>query len=156
MRTCRRLAIIALAAILAGCQSDSRESRASGDERRQPPAERETPAKMIEYLIGEWEITDVTGGANDLETENRRIEFTSEARYIVHAGDQVIDSGAYRMNEQLNNLYLESFDDKRPREFEIEFQADEMTLRERDSASGDARYVYRRIEPASVAPDDTP
>lgn len=144
--------------MIAGCQGDTRQENATGNENRQPPAEQETPLKMIEFLIGEWELVSATGGQNTQQQENRRIEFTNEARYIISAGGQKIDSGAYRMNEQLKNLYLENEADERPQEFEVDVQGDQMTLTPRDPASGqeNVQYVYRRAGPASIPPDKTP
>lgn len=144
--------------MIAGCQGDTRQENATGNENRQPPSEQETPLKMIEFLIGEWELVNATGGQNTQQQENRRLEFTNEARYIVRAGGQKIDSGAYRMNEQLKNLYLESEANERPQEFEVDVQGDQMTLTPRDPASGqeNVQYVYRRAGPASIPPDKTP
>ena len=69
-------------------------------------ANKELLQKLIEYLIGEWQMesgsTSAEGGPGE------RITFTTEARYIVHEGNQKVDSGAYRMNQQLRHIYLES------------------------------------------------
>jgi|SRR5690606_1913709 hypothetical protein len=142
---------------LLACQGDNRQSEATGDENRQPPAERETPLKLIEVLVGEWELISSSGGDGG-QPESQRLTFTQEARYIIRADGQKIDSGAYRMNEQLQNIYLESEATMRPREFELEVQGDQITLTPRDGESEgrSTRYVYRRAGPASIPPDKTP
>ena len=72
--------------------------------------------------------------------------FTEEARYIQYSGGQKIDSGAYRMNEQLRNLYLESEANGQPREFEIDLQQNRMTLKPKSAnQGGDQTQTYRRI-----------
>ena len=57
------------------------------------------------------------------------------------------------MNEQLNNLYLESELNGKPREFEVRLQSDTMTLKPNDGGQNDTAYTYRRVGPASIPPD---
>lgn len=102
----------------------------------------ETPTKLIERLVGEWELQG--GGEGDA---NERIRFTEEARYIAYSGNQKVDSGGYRMNEQLQNLYLESEAGDQPREYEITMKQGVLTLTPRDGPpnGGAASYTYRRV-----------
>lgn len=132
---------------LASCDRDNRQAKETESANPDP----ETPVKLIEYLVGDWEMTSASGE----DSPGKRITFTTEARYIVYDGTETVDSGAYRMNEQLNNIYLESEADENPREYEIELNPRQMTLTPNDAASGQgaSAYVYRRVGPASIPPD---
>lgn len=110
----------------------------------------ETPAKMIESLVGEWQIDRILNGeqnvTNDQGGANQTLTFTNEARYIQRSGNQKVDSGAYRMNEQLNNLYLESETNEQPQEWEVAFESGTMTLTRAAAGNtkGNLQYIYRR------------
>ncbi len=102
--------------------------------------------KMIDNLVGEWKIDSVQSGAQSNDTANRNNEtltFTQEARYIVRSDGKKIDSGAYRMNEQLKNLYLESEANEKPREYEIKVSQDTLILSSRED-KGETVYIYSR------------
>ena len=150
---------IFMAIALHSCQSDNRESNESNNaNEQQANTKEETPVKMMEILIGEWQLANgATGGGNAGQGGGpvERIRFTEEARYIGYSGNQKVDSGAYRMNEQLRNLYLESEATEQPREYEISLQQDALTLKPRQPQAGQdaASYTYRRVGPASVPPD---
>ena len=108
---------------LGACQNDTRQN--TEREKNQPNTQRESPVKLIEYLVGDWQTNDATGNRNgDQQSLGEELTFTSEARYIIRKGGQKVDSGAYRMNEQLMNLYLESETSKTPREFELDIKGD--------------------------------
>ena len=131
MKTNLRLIIFLTLLTLHACQQDSRQS--SENETAETNTEKDTPKKLIESLVGEWQ-TDTSGEgqqspAGGEEGENERMIFTQEARYIHYSGNEKVDSGAYRMNEQLRNLYLESEANAEPREFEIDLQGSTMTLK---------------------------
>lgn len=135
---------------LGACSTDNRQN--TGNDNSRVNTQQDTPVKLIEYLIGEWQVQSSDGGNGPGE----RITFTAEARYIVHKGGQKVDSGAYRMNEQLNNLYLESEANEEPREFELQLESETMRLTPRETnaqQSAGGGFVYRRIGPASVPPD---
>lgn len=140
------LATVALLT-LQSCQSDQRgDTSTDQTEKEDKPeanTERESPTKMIEQLVGEWEST--TGGQQGQE-DAKRIRFTSEARYILYEGNQKIDSGAYRMNEQLRNLYLESEIDAKTKEFEVGLSNNQLTMKPRETTgqAGDKQEIYRR------------
>ena len=127
---------------LHACQTETREN--TNADNQEANTEQESPVKMIEQLVGEWEMDSIVGASGEQE-KNQRLTFTEEARYVLHSGNNMIDSGAYRMNEQLRNLYLESETNKTPREFEIELQDDRMVLSAKQSnqATG-TQYIYRR------------
>lgn len=102
--------------------------------------------KMIDYLVGEWKIDSVQSGAASNDTAGRKNEtltFTQEARYIVRSGNDKVDSGAYRMNEQLKNLYLESEANEKPREYEIQVSKDTLILSSKED-KGETVYIYSR------------
>lgn len=133
--------------IVYGCTSD--RSHDGQNDTQQTNTEQESPVKLIEILVGEWE----SQGGGDGQAGDR-IRFTEEARYIAYSGNQKVDSGAYRMNEQLKNLYLESESNERPREFEINVEGDMLTLtpRENQNQPQDQRgsFTYRRVGSSSA------
>jgi hypothetical protein len=141
---------------LSACNNDNR--RDTENDNTDVNTRQDTPVKMIEYLVGEWQMMDRAGGGGGNRDgqggPGERIAFTSEARYIVYQGNQKVDSGAYRMNEQLNNLYLESEANEKPREFELHLKSDTLTLNAKSgSGQNGAAYTYRRVGAASVPPD---
>lgn len=136
-----------------GSESTSRDTPADETgENSEVNTEQETPTKMIEYLVGDWQVERIVSGQQDVTNNhggvNQTLRFTNEARYIRQSGNQKIDSGAYRMNEQLNNLYLESETNEQPEEWEVAFESGRMTLSRKangnNNANGDLKYVYRR------------
>lgn len=129
---------------LQACQPDNRES-AQNDGQQKPPAKEESPVKMIEELVGEWEQAGPARGAGNTQPDaSQTLTFTEEARYIVRQGNQKTDSGAYRMNEQLNNLYLESEANEDPREYEVELQRDTLILSAKEGSQGGDDQLYVR------------
>lgn len=130
------------------CQQDKREASADGRDTTEVNTRKESPAKLIEILVGEWELQDAAASnADRQEGTMERIRFTEEARYIGYAGDEKVDSGAYRMNEQLRNLYLESEADNVPREYEMDLQQNRLTLKPREAEAGrdNSSLTYQRI-----------
>lgn len=132
---------------LQGCQQDGRQS--SETDTARVNTEKATPTKLIEILVGEWE-RDASGATpsqtDGRENQSERMVFTQEARYIQYSGGQKLDSGAYRMNEQLRNLYLESEANGQPREFEIDLQRNRMTLKPKSADQAGAQtQTYRKI-----------
>lgn len=145
------LFLFSLATLLAlGCQTDNRQETANqNSDTTEVNTQQETPQKLIDYLVGEWAVDSAS--ASGQEGESQRIVFTHEARYIVYSGQQKIDSGAYRMNEQLTNLYLESELNEEPREYEMSTDGNTMTMKPKEAASsaGAATVTYRKIGPGS-------
>lgn len=139
------LLIPLLALLTLNCQTDNRQE--AEKDNTQVPAEQESPTKIIERVVGEWAID--TTAEDGQQHSGQRIIFTQEARYIVFSGEQKVDSGAYRMNEQLTNLYLESEMNGQPKEYELSMNGDQMTLKPTPSQtqdqSGGETATYRRI-----------
>lgn len=105
-----------------------------------------TPVKMIDNLVGKWKIDSASSrsaSGDKAGPKDQTITFTEEARYILRSGDQKVDSGAYRMNEQLKNLYLESEADEKPREYEIQVSQDTLILSSKED-KGETVYIYSR------------
>ncbi len=150
MKITLRLWGVVLFLTLASCNQDNRREDKSGT----APTEQKTPVKLIEYLIGEWEMASTPGQSDQQDNPGERIRFTTDARYIVFDGTTPVDSGSYRMNEQLTNIYLESDLEGNPREYDLELQERQMTLTPMDESPGQEalHYAYRRIGPAYVAP----
>src|SRR5690606_3135534 len=48
---------------LGACQNDTRQN--TEREKNQPNTQRESPVKLIEYLVGDWQSNDATGNRND-------------------------------------------------------------------------------------------
>jgi hypothetical protein len=152
MKTILPFAILFVLLTLHACQQDSRQS--SENETAETNTEKDTPKKLIESLVGEWQ-SDTRGGqssqAGRAEGETQRLIFTEEARYIRYSGNEKVDSGAYRMNEQLHNLYLESEANEEPREFEIDLRGDTLTLKPKSgnqpsgNQAGEPTQRYRKV-----------
>ena len=133
---------------LLSCQPEKRESTENARDTTEVNTRKESPEKMIDILVGEWELEEAAAGNADRhEGAMQRIRFTEEARYIGYANDEKVDSGAYRMNEQLRNLYLESEADEEPREYEIDLQQDRLTLKPREAEQGrsESSLTYKRV-----------
>lgn len=115
-----------------------------------------TPVKMIEYLVGDWKIDKILNGKTDVTEKvsegDQTLSFNSEARYVIRSGNDKIDSGSYRMNEQIGSLYLESESDEKPREWKTEFISGGMILTPKQVSPQKAnlRYFYIRNKPASA------
>ena len=134
------------------CQSDTRERSANGNE--EVNTNKATPTKLLEYLVGDWQVDNAGANQNQQGHIPERLTFTEEGRYIVYSGNQKIDSGSYRMNEQLRNLYLESAANKTAIEYEISANQDVMTLKPKLSAAGASDSLsYRRIGSGSISPE---
>lgn len=149
------LLLPALLAVLAFCSCDVKKTVEREDQKGEANTKRETPIKLIEYLVGEWELENPSNN-NQAGGQNDRLTFTEEARYIVRSGNQKIDSGAYRMNEQLGNLYLESETNEQPREYEIQVNENTMTLKPKNPQNGETgknSFTYRRIGRPSISPE---
>lgn len=144
-----------LLAVLTLYSCDVKKTVETDEQKDEVNTKKETPIKMIESLVGEWELENPSNTSQP-GSQNDRLIFTEEARYIVESGNQKIDSGAYRMNEQLRNLYLESETNEPPREYEFEVHENTMTLKPKNpqnGAQGKASYTYRRIGQPSISPE---
>ena len=129
---------------LQSCQTDNKgeaQNDTQQSETQQPPVKEETPAKMIEQLVGEWQQAAGSTNNNQQSGEGQKLTFTEEARYIVEKGNQKTDSGAYRMNEQLRNLYFESEANGQPREYEVQLQGDTLILSAKEGGAAAQTYI---------------
>ncbi|HEY0770062.1 MAG TPA: hypothetical protein VGD31_06980, partial [Sphingobacteriaceae bacterium] len=112
----------------------------------------ETPTKNIEKVVGVWEVTGIFKGNKDITNTdtvglNRSFEFTRENKYISYSDSEQIDSGAFKLNEVQNVIYLESASGNEVVEYKIRFDDNTMTLQPSESADAHAqrfRYVYTR------------
>lgn len=145
MKISQIIPAVLMSVALFACQPENRDS-AQGDAdsvSEELPPEQES-AKLIEYLVGEWELQDA--GNERQANAPVRLTFSDEARYVTYSGDRrVVDSGAYRMNEQLHNLYLESEANKQPREFELDLKQDLMTLTPKEQDGKGGSLTYKRV-----------
>jgi hypothetical protein len=113
---------------------------------------KKTPVKIIEYIVGTWQVENVYKGDKDvsetdtLANDQRTMEFNREGKYFLFSGKEQIDSGLYRLNEQQSKLYLESHGNGNPIEWNITFRKNEMTLRNvQTSAKAEKlKYIYSR------------
>ena len=79
-----KLFLCSICSLLAAfsCQQDKREA-ATGRDTTEVNTRKESPAKIIEILVGEWRLQDATATkADQQEGTMDRIRFTEEARYI--------------------------------------------------------------------------
>lgn len=114
--------------------------------------QKKTPVKIIEYIPGVWTIDKVYQGkkditANDTIAQNQTMEFTREAKFMSYQGNEKIDSGTFRVNEDHAILYLASESNTKPTEWNVWFDPKgTMTLKmiDADKKSESIRYVYRR------------
>jgi hypothetical protein len=113
---------------------------------------KKTPVKIIEYIVGTWQIENVYKGDKEvsetdtLADEQRTMEFNRDGKYFLFSGTEQIDSGLYRLNEQQSKLYLESQGNGNPIEWNVTFRKNEMTLRNvQTSAKAEKlKYIYSR------------
>jgi hypothetical protein len=113
---------------------------------------KKTPVKIIEYIVGTWQVENVYKGNKDvsetdtLANDQRTMEFNRDGKYFLFSGTEQIDSGLYRLNEQQSKLYLESHGTGNPVEWNVAFRKNEMTLQNvQTSAKAEKlKYIYSR------------
>jgi hypothetical protein len=113
---------------------------------------KKTPVKIIEYIVGTWQVENVYKGNKDvsntdtLANDQRTMEFNRDGKYFLFSGTEKIDSGLYRLNEQQSKLYLESQGNGNPIEWNVTFRKNEMTLQNvQTSAKAEKlKYIYSR------------
>jgi hypothetical protein len=106
-----------------------------------------TPIKLIESIVGKWKVQTIYKGKKNItnlnsEGANQMIEFNREGRFVRQSNAAKIDSGAYRLNENQNSLYLESELRKEPVEYKVYFNRNTMTLKIKGTAEGAETYSY--------------
>lgn len=136
--------------------TDYTNNRSSAESKQQDVkvnTEYETPVKIMEFIYGTWTIEQVKRGqkdisASDTTSQEERIEFNPEGRYTSYSGNERIDSGAYRINEQQAILYMESETARNTSEWNVWFKEEgTMTLKLRDGPNHGERftYIYRKV-----------
>jgi len=124
------------------------------------------PPKNIESIRGSWKVSKVTSGTQEVAknpTSGQWIAFRSDGTYVNHATE--LDSGSYRLNENLSSLYLESHvhpdpdndSQKRIIEYKISLAGNNMTLQrkpdqtKRDKHDDRMKYHYVRVGNADLS-----
>jgi hypothetical protein len=112
---------------------------------------KKTPEKIIEHIVGTWEVEGIYKGNKDISNTdtvgvNSTIIFDREAKYISYSGNEQIDSGRYRLNENHSILYLESAAGQEPSEWKVSFNNNGMTLQPKETYphAESFRYLYTR------------
>lgn len=147
-----------------GAQDDNDYSNNRGKKKRNAEAihsEKEPVTKIIAAIVGTWEVTSIFNGDKDISNTdtvgtNQRIEFDREAKYISYSGNEQIDSGTYRLNENHAILYLESATGQQPSEWNVTLSNNNLTLQPRGAATSHAqnfRYVYARTAGGTNKPN---
>mgnify|MGYP003575669013 CR=1 FL=1 len=114
----------------------------------------ETPVKVIEFIIGTWDIAAVYKNNKNITNEDTlvglsQIRFNGENQYTAYHEGQEVDSGTFRLNENHSILYLESRDGSEPQSWDVSFENNTMTLQPGQTANAfdrSFRYVYTRRE----------
>jgi hypothetical protein len=141
--------IFMLLTLVTACRTETDENKEN--ENTEVNTRQASPEKMIETLVGEWKVESIKRGEQDVTDAegggDQRLIFTSEARYIRRSGNQKVDSGAYRMNEQLRNLYFESGANVHPKEFDMMLDSGALVLRPKAEGNSQQNltYTYRRL-----------
>lgn len=143
------LSVLSLGAM---AQENGKDNKYSNKEKSDIPVNNETPTKNIEKVVGVWEASGIFKGTKDItDTDtvglNRSFEFTRDNKYMSYSDNEQIDSGAFKLNEVQNTLYLESAGGNETAEYKIRFDNNTMTLQPAQSADANAqrfKYVYTR------------
>lgn len=145
-------------------QDDNDYSNNRGKKKRSAEAvhsEKEPPTKIIAAIVGTWDVEGIFKGDKDISNTdtvgtNQRIEFDREAKYISYSGNERIDSGTYRLNENHAILYLESATDQEPSEWNVTLSNNSLTLQPRGAATSHAqsfKYIYTRASGGTNKPN---
>jgi hypothetical protein len=127
-------------------------NREKGKSKNTVNTDQKTPVKIIEYIPGTWKIESIYKGEKNITQADtvamyKTIEFNREGRYVGYSGNEKIDSGAYRINEQHASLYLANESNDKPIEWSVSFAKNgNMTLRMKDESkhAESFRYIYKR------------
>lgn len=133
-------------------QEERKDKDGNTSNQNEVPLDNPTPVKNIEKIVGEWEVTSVLNGSKNItDTDtaqlNRSFVFTRENKYISYSNNEQIDSGAFKLNEVQNVVYLESATGNDVAEYRVRFDDNTMTLEPMENADANAqrfRYVYTR------------
>jgi hypothetical protein len=115
-----------------------------------------TTNKLIDHIIGKWQIKTVNGkqtaNAKDKAKANQanvaqgpptEISFKRDMRYTSNSNNNAeIDSGSFRLNENHKRLYLQSDNSSRqPTEWDVVIQNNELTM-QADSLKNKNHFKY--------------
>ncbi len=139
--------------IIIGSASGQDDQR-KRDRERAINTKRETPVKVIEFIVGTWEIQSVYKNQKNITNADTlvsftRIRFNRENQYRAFHDEQDVDSGTFRLNETHSVLYLESADGGEPQSWNVSFHGNTMILQPAETANAfdrSFRYVYVRRE----------
>lgn len=108
------------------------------------PAQNPAAHKIMERLYGVWKTTDTQSAQSANAEGQQSIEFNPEAKYVMRRGNQVIETGSYRVNEQHSILYLENANaPRKPSEWKMDFEGNNLIMSARGSeARKQQRMVY--------------
>jgi hypothetical protein len=141
------LAVLGFSALQVTAQENERRKR----DKNAINTNKKTPEKIIEHIVGTWEVEGIYKGNKDIsDTDtvgaNQTITFDRETKYVSYSGNEKIDSGMYRLNENHSILYLESAAGEEPSEWKISFTDNGMTLQPKETYphAESFRYFYTR------------
>lgn len=143
------LAFVALNAV---AQDDEDRRRRRRDEAIN--TKQESPVKIIEFIVGIWDIASVYKNDRNITGADTlvgftRIRFNRENQYRTFRNGEEIDSGTFRLNENHSILYLESAFGGEPATWNVAFDGNLMSLVPGGTTSAFSksfRYVYIRRE----------
>ena len=148
---------ILVVAMLCSVMMASAQTASSQKEKKEPTK------KLIESIVGKWQLTNVIDKNKKTEASKDTlgiswIDFRPDGKYKsgsngTNGSVQVIDSGSYRLNEQIGVLYLQSAQNDGqvshpPVEWSLVFdKGNAMTLAGRGSAHAQRyKYVYTKTK----------
>jgi len=114
--------------------------------------------KLFGDIAGTWRIQSIYDGKKDITKNDSSsvqwMEFTEDGRYRNKTGNQVLDSGSYRVNENHHSLYLQSDRDKdNPAEWQLEFKDNTMTLSGKGTSQAKRfKYIYVKTKERTNRP----
>jgi hypothetical protein len=137
--------------------TDKKRKDQATSKEQQFNTEQKTPVKIIQFIPGSWTLDQVIRGGKDISEHDtvaqyQTLEFNREGRYVSYAGNEKIDSGAYRLNEDHAILYMASETDDKAHEWYVWFSEDgTMTLKHHDGVAHGEKflYVYKRTSNAA-------
>jgi hypothetical protein len=116
-----------------------------------------TPVKIIESIVGKWQVDRVLKGDKDITNSdtlvlNRAIEFNRENQYTIMSGNEETEHGSFRVNENQSSLYLERENSQEATEWKVSFNNNgTMTLQQTGTHphADSFKYVYVKTSTAS-------
>lgn len=111
--------------------------------------------KLFGNIAGTWRMQTVYDGKKDVTKNDSAsvqwMEFREDGRFKSQSGNEPLDSGSYRINENQHSLYLQSDLNKdNPAEWNIEFKENNMILIGKSTPHAQ-RYKYVYIKTKDMA-----